>query len=107
MLAQTALCVTLLYTPLAVAQESPRPIELKVAPDGGISWNGVAVDDAIVNERLASMANQQPKPHIHILANRRATYQRIYHLLKMIQPYGFNVGLVGAESAPNSRESNR
>ena len=97
-----ALCAALFCTPSAFSQDAPRPIELGVKPDGGIIWNGVAVNDAVFEDRLALIAREQPEPQIHILPKRGATYQGVSHLIKMIQPYGFKLGLVGAVSAPSA-----
>ena len=95
----TCLCALLLCSLIARAQESSKPIELRVQPDGAIVWNGVPVDDAVFQTRLALMSRLRPKPQIHVLPNRRATYTTVEHVIKMLQPYGFQLGLVGNVSA--------
>jgi biopolymer transport protein ExbD len=56
-------------------------VQLAIAADGRIHWNGEPVDRAALRERLAAAAAQAPQPEIHLRADRTTQYQAIAEAL--------------------------
>ena len=65
----------------AVTEQKPEVISLSVAPDGQFSWNGEAVADDVLIQRLTGVAQQQPQPELHLMADKDARYERVAQVM--------------------------
>jgi len=55
----------------------PDNLQLGIKGDGQIFWNGEAIDDATLSQRLAAAAKLVPQPEVHIRAERVTQYERV------------------------------
>ncbi|BBL72721.1 hypothetical protein MoryE10_33270 [Methylogaea oryzae] len=89
--------------PKASSQPNPAPperIALSIAADGGLYWNGEAVERAALRERLAAAAQRLPQPELHLRADKATPYQAVAEALADAANAG--VGRIGFVSAPES-----
>lgn len=66
----------------------PNTVNISVTLDGSIHWNDESVDEAQMNERLATVARQQPQPEIFIRGDRKVDYERVIHVMAAVQRAG-------------------
>lgn len=66
----------------------PDTVNISVTLDGSIHWNDESVDEAQMNERLATVARQQPQPEIFIRGDRKVDYERVIHVMAAVQRAG-------------------
>lgn len=59
----------------------PPTVQLSIDWDGATSWNGVPVDHAALESRLADAARQDPQPNIVVHADKLAKYGTVGHVL--------------------------
>jgi biopolymer transport protein ExbD len=59
----------------------PQNIQLAIRADGEILWNGQAVDSNAMSARMAAAARLDPKPEIHLRADRVTEYQRLAEVI--------------------------
>jgi biopolymer transport protein ExbD len=105
----TLLIITLPMQTHAVKLDMPAPnqappttppvsIELGVDFDGTITWNGDPVDRATLDSYLASAAQSNPQPEIHINPNRLAKYDKVAEVLADAQRLGAtHIGFTGID----------
>lgn len=61
-------------------------------------WDGLPIPDAAgLDQKLAVYAAEFGRPMIHLVPAREATYQHVAEVMKILQRYGANIGLVGNE----------
>jgi biopolymer transport protein ExbD len=53
-----------------------------------VSWNGVAVDAAALEIRLALAAKLDPQPELHLRADRNTRYEAVAQLMAAAQARG-------------------
>ncbi|HEX5464015.1 MAG TPA: biopolymer transporter ExbD [Burkholderiales bacterium] len=77
--------------PQVASQPQPeKPDEITVAVDaaGLIYWDGEAVDQAVLTERLAGAARRNPQPALRLRADRTTTYQKLAEVMADAQNAG-------------------
>lgn len=52
-------------------------VHLSIDADARIFWNGEAVTDEVLNQRMAAAASLQPQPELHIRADGELAYKRV------------------------------
>ena len=73
----------------------PRHVNVAIAADGAISWDGKAVDEADLKARIADVAAQSPQPELHLQADRKTPYERVAQLMAAAQTAGLSkIGFV-------------
>lgn len=105
------LIIFMVTTPLAARQISldlpqvgptdpatpPPPIRLRVAIDGQLSWNGVPVNAADLDNRLALEAARAEQATLEIDASPEAAYEPVADVLASARNAGLvKIGFVGA-----------
>jgi biopolymer transport protein ExbD len=73
-----------LELPQAASQPNdvkPPHVDVSIAADGSVSWDGKVVDDTTLKTRIASVASQQPQPELHLRADRKTPYERVAQLM--------------------------
>src|SRR5690606_13580052 len=76
--------------------EKPETITLSIDPAGGLAWNNEPVPDLDeLAVRLARVASQEPKPDLHLRADRQTRYERIAGVMSAAQRAGLtSIGFV-------------
>ncbi|CAG4885342.1 Biopolymer transport protein exbD1 [Georgfuchsia toluolica] len=82
-------------------QTKPDKIELAIDAAGVLFWNGGPLPRAELNARLAQAAQQQPKPELHLRADRTTQYQTIAEVMSAAARVG--VTKIGFVTEPDTR----
>jgi biopolymer transport protein ExbD len=74
----------------------PVVVDLSIAADGTISWNGAAVPDRVALESdMQAASRQDPQPEIHVAADRQTKYAAVAMVLAEAQRAGVvKIGIV-------------
>jgi biopolymer transport protein ExbD len=79
----------------APTQTKPEHINFAVKEDGGLFWNGEAVDFSTIEPRFAAAAALQPQPELHIHADRLTHYENVAKVMSMAGKAGMTrIGFV-------------
>ena len=66
----------------------PEKVQLAIKADGALSWNGETLPAAALEDRLATAANRQPQPELHLQVDRHAEYDHVAQLLSSASRHG-------------------
>lgn len=66
----------------------PETINLAVNADGNIYWNETQVTMEELDLRLATEANKQPQPEVHIRGDRTVDYEHVIKTMAAVQRAG-------------------
>ncbi len=73
----------------------PDNIQLGIKADGAIYWNGERVDNAALAARMAVAAQLDPRPEVHMRADRTTEYQKLAEVMSAAAKAGLTkIGLV-------------
>jgi biopolymer transport protein ExbD len=73
----------------------PENIQLSIDADGQIQWNGEYIDDNQLAPRIATAAQKQPLPELHLFAERTTQYEKVAQVMAAAQAGGLNkIGFV-------------
>jgi biopolymer transport protein ExbD len=73
----------------------PEVINLSIDFDGTILWNGTPVDRTTLQNYIASEADKQPQPEVHITVDKFAKYEKVAQTLADLQHRGLKkIGFV-------------
>jgi len=73
----------------------PEVINLSIDFDGTIMWNGTPVDRTTLQNYIASEADKQPQPEVHITVDKFAKYEKVAQTLADLQHRGLKkIGFV-------------
>jgi biopolymer transport protein ExbD len=77
----------------------PEVVLVVVRPDGQLLWNGeLLADPAMLEARLAALAQQNPAPELHLRPDGTAPYGAVARVLAAAQRLNVSkLGLVGQE----------
>ena len=76
----------------------PEVVRVDIDFDGTVLWNGEAIDDNTLKQRLTAAAAMNPQPEFHLRPNKLVTYRYVAHVMAAAQRLGVTkIGLVGAE----------
>jgi len=85
-------------------QEKPEAINLAIAADGQLSWNGETVGDEGLTQYLADLAAKQPQPDLRLMADKEVRYERVAFVMGLVREAGVSkmgfVMLPGAATPP-------
>ena len=82
----------------------PQNIQLGIRADGEIFWNGETVDLTTLDERMKTAAAVEPRPELHIRADRTTEYQRVAEVMAAAARAG--LGKIGFVTAPGDAIAN-
>lgn len=89
-----------LPTAATPAQSGPF-VSLSVDGQGRMQWNGEAVDDAALRQRLQEAAQRDPATELQLRADASVPYGRVVSLIGMAQSAGLSrIGFVADSTAP-------
>jgi biopolymer transport protein ExbD len=72
----------------AAAPPQADTVDIAIDAAGTVSWNGVAVDAAALEIRLALAAKLDPQPELHLRADRNTRYEAVAQLMAAAQARG-------------------
>jgi biopolymer transport protein ExbD len=68
----------------------PENIDLSIDTTGKIYWNNEAIDMNQLNLRIASAAQKQPQPELHLRAERTTHYEKVAQVMAAAQTGGLS-----------------
>jgi len=80
-------------------QQTPRVVQIDVAADGAIAWNGVGLSSrAQLETRLREVAADSAPTELHVRPDKAAPYRAVVMVMGSAQRLGVTrIGLVGNE----------
>ena len=66
-------------------QVKPDTIQLAILSDGSYNWNGVAITDAELEQKLQAEAVKEPQPELHIRGARDVLYEKVAQAMAAAQ----------------------
>lgn len=79
----------------------PAPVELGIDADGQLFWNGVALSLADLELRLQEAARGEPKPELHLHADKNTPYQCLAEVMAAAQRNGLTrIGFITESRTP-------
>lgn len=72
----------------AVTEQKPEVVNLAIAADGQLSWNGESVADAGLVQCLTELAARQPQPELHLVADKDVRYERVAQVMAQVKEAG-------------------
>lgn len=76
----------------------PQSINVSVDAQGKVFWNQEQVDQTELEQRIASAAQMQPQPELHLRADRDVRYERVAEVMAAAQHGG--LGKIGFITEP-------
>ena len=76
----------------------PQSINVSIDAQGKVFWNQQEVDEAVLDQRIAEAAQQQPQPELHLRADREVRYERVAQVMAAAQHGG--LGKIGFITEP-------
>ncbi len=79
--------------------ELPQVIQIDVAADGMVSWNGtVMLSKTELEDKITAAAGLNPQPEVHLRPDKAAKYEVVAMVMASTQRLGLNkMGLTGSE----------
>jgi biopolymer transport protein ExbD len=71
---------------------------LRIEPNKIVRWNGVKIDERTLLYLLKAAGKTNPKPEIHVEADRRARYDEVARIMSLAQKTGANIGFTGVSA---------
>ena len=66
-------------------ETKPETIQLAILRDGSDKWNGQAVTDAELEQKLQAEATKEPQPELHIRGARDVLYEKVAQAMAAAQ----------------------
>jgi biopolymer transport protein ExbD len=84
----------------SAASEPPQVVQIAVAADGTVKWDGESVGDRKdLEARIVDAARQSPQPEVHIRADGSARYEAVAMVMASSQRLGLTkIGVTGNEA---------
>ena len=74
----------------APSADKPQVVTLSIDSAGTLRWNDEVVGEAALTERLSAAAARDPRPEMHLRADRDARYEPIARLLSQVHSAGLS-----------------
>ncbi len=88
-------------TPQTQTELPPDPIAVDIDFDGTVSWNGVVVSQADLDNNLAAIATLplRSQPELHVRPHKRSDYGDVVRVMASAQRHGLSkMGVIGGAS---------
>ena len=73
----------------------PAQVDVSIAADGAVLWDGRPVDDAALRAKIAAAAQASPQPELHLNADRKVAYEKVAQVMSAAQSGGLTkIGFV-------------
>ena len=66
-------------------ETKPQTIQLAILSDGSYNWNGQAISDAELEQKLQAEAIKEPQPELHIRGARDVLYEKVAQAMAAAQ----------------------
>ncbi|WP_322046115.1 biopolymer transporter ExbD [Paraburkholderia sp. J67] len=66
----------------------PAQINISIEADGTVLWDGDAVNDQQLTAKIATAAQQEPQPELHLNADRKVQYEKVAQVMSAAQSGG-------------------
>ena len=84
--------------PVTPAEAPPDPVAVDIDFDGTVSWNGVVVDQATLDQNLTGLASLpfDRQPELHVRPHKRSDYGDVVRVMASAQRHGVTkLGVIG------------
>ena len=83
----------------APPSEPPKVVQIAIAADGSVKWDGESVGDRKdLESRISDAARQSPQPEVHIRSDGAARYEVVAMVMASSQRLGLTkIGVTGNE----------
>jgi biopolymer transport protein ExbD len=76
-------------------ETKPQNINLSIDADGKVYWDAESIDMNELNMRIATAAQKQPQPELHLRAERTTQYEKVAQVMAAAQTGGLSkIGFV-------------
>jgi biopolymer transport protein ExbD len=84
----------------STAAEPPQVVQIAIAADGTVRWDGESVGGRTdLESRISSAARQSPQPEVHVRADGSARYEVVAMVMASSQRLGLTkIGVTGNEA---------
>jgi biopolymer transport protein ExbD len=84
----------------SAASEPPKVVQIAIAADGGIKWDGESVGDRTdLEARIVEAARQSPQPEVHLRPDGSSRYEVVAMVMASSQRLGLTkIGVTGNEA---------
>jgi biopolymer transport protein ExbD len=84
----------------SVASEPPKVVQIAIAADGTVRWDGEGMHDrAALEAKIADAARQVPQPEVHVRSDGAARYEVVARVMASSQRLGLTkIGVTGNEA---------
>jgi biopolymer transport protein ExbD len=84
----------------SAASEPPKVVQIAIAADGTVRWDGESVGDRNdLEARISGAARQSPQPEVHVRADGSARYEVVAMVMASSQRLGLTkIGVTGNEA---------
>lgn len=84
----------------SAAAEPPKVVQIAIAADGTIRWDGESMRDrSALEAKIANAARQLPQPEVHVRSDGAARYEVVAMVMASSQRLGLTkIGLTGNEA---------
>ena len=82
--------------------EKPDTITLLINAEGKLFWNDAPFEEAELASRLATEAQKQPQPELHLRADKKTSYQQLATVMSAAQSAG--IEKLGFVTEPDPKE---
>ncbi|WP_027795668.1 ExbD/TolR family protein [Paraburkholderia acidipaludis] len=79
----------------------PTHVDVTIKADGTVLWNGMPVDENTLRGKIATAAQAQPQPELHLSADRRVMYEKVAQIMSAAQRGG--LAKIGFVTAPEPK----
>ena len=69
-------------------ETKPAQINVSIEADGTVLWDGTAVDDKLLQAKIAAAAQAEPQPELHLNADRKVAYEKVAQVMSAAQSGG-------------------
>ena len=98
-----AVKINLPHASSQVANTKPPHVDVAIAADGAIQWDGKLLDPAQLSTQISQAAHATPVPELHLYADRKVAYEKVADLMSAAQAGGLTK--IGFVTAPTDRHS--
>jgi biopolymer transport protein ExbD len=82
------------------ANDPPKVVQIAIAADGAIRWDGESVEDRKdLESRISEVARESPQPEVHVRSDGNARYEIVAMVMASSQRFGLTkIGVTGNEA---------
>ncbi|HTH62795.1 MAG TPA: biopolymer transporter ExbD [Paraburkholderia sp.] len=82
-------------------ESKPAHVDVTIAADGTVMWDGNPVDDDALRAKIAAAAQARPQPELRLNADRKVAYEKVAQVMSAAQ--GGGISKIGFVTDPAHR----